>query len=443
MPVQEADLDGFLVHMLQQLATVIGFRIEWSVVTPPTNLLQAASTDGFTAYAFAEMNQTCSLWPSPASSERRLYFRQTVPLLSYNFQVITTRPQYDVPTKLQRIFYWAQPFSAGLWCLLMASIVIASIAMPLFERGISEQFSDVSSKGELVGHSLYLSAMGPSKFDTFEPSTAGGRFFGALHAFSLLLIISSYTANLAAQYTTSSAPKQAVSGISSLVSPDLAACARSSNTLTVLLNSSYPDVLATLTPANTFELSTLGSRHAVEAMLGGSCAGAVVPSTEASWILNVNDTRGDLCGAVAVGSPVGEEGMPLTFSKSAFTDAQLEAMNSVLIDLQRSGEFMQPLLDQFFPTARPQCNAADAADAAAAAALQPASQLETIDLSGAFLLQAIGLVMGVLLHLTKEPRSRFMGGGGRPLQPAEGEKRHGKAEGNRGKTLAALGASTA
>jgi hypothetical protein len=48
----------------------------------------------------------------------------------------------------------------------------------------------------------------------------------------------------------------------------------------------------------------------------------------------------------------------------------------------------------------------DDADDAAILALSPASQLEPIDLAGAFLLQAIGLALGVLLHVTKQHRKR-------------------------------------
>jgi hypothetical protein len=83
--VQSSDLDGVLVRVLQQLQSTIGFTLEWSVVTPPLSLLPpvSTSTDVFNAYAFGVMNQTCSLWPSPASPTRRLYFRQTIPVFTY------------------------------------------------------------------------------------------------------------------------------------------------------------------------------------------------------------------------------------------------------------------------------------------------------------------------------------------------------------------------
>ena len=54
-------------------------------------------------------------------------------------------------------------------------------------------------RSTLVGHSLYLGAMGPSKPDTYEPTSGAGRAASALNAFALLLIISTYTANLAAR----------------------------------------------------------------------------------------------------------------------------------------------------------------------------------------------------------------------------------------------------
>ena len=85
----------------------------------------------------------------------------------------------------------------------------------------------------------------------------------------------------------------------------------------------------------------------------------------------------------------------------------MEAVNSVITDLQRSGEFMLELTDQYFPEPpRAACTGLDDADAAAVLALSPASQLEPIDLAGAFMLQAIGLGLGILLHITKRLRKK-------------------------------------
>jgi hypothetical protein len=71
------------VRVLLQIQTTVGFTLKFSVVTPPRNLIPPVtqSTDNFLAYAFSAMNQTCSLWPSPATATRRLYFRQTVPVI--------------------------------------------------------------------------------------------------------------------------------------------------------------------------------------------------------------------------------------------------------------------------------------------------------------------------------------------------------------------------
>ena len=196
------------------------------------------------------MNQTCSLWPSPASPARRLYSRQTIPVITYGYTVVTTRPQYILPTELQRIFFWTAPFSNGVWAILAGSIIAAAIFMPFLEHGKNEQFGHDHHDLSLAGHSLYLAAMGPSMLDTFAPESAGGRAAVALHSFSLLLIISSYTANLAAQFTTSSPPIQAVQSVDDIAG-SLSMCSRYSTTLATLLNSTQPDALATLTTNNT------------------------------------------------------------------------------------------------------------------------------------------------------------------------------------------------
>ena len=325
---------------------------------------------------------------------------------------------YKLPTVLQRMFYWTAPFSDGVWCLLLVSIVAAAIAMPLFERGTrgdSEDFAsgNLHSRGELAGHALFLAAMAPANYATFAPTTAAGRMAAALHAFSLLLVMCSYTANLAAQLTTSQPPYQAIKDITSF-SAALPLCMRTSLTAQTLLNSTFPAVAATLLDSNVFSLSTYGSRQAIDAVLAGQCAGAFLPSTEAAWLLNVNDTRGELCAAVPVAAPVGEEGVPLTFAvpglhAGALTEPQLEAVNVAISEMHRDGAFLLSLRAQFFPDPpRGACAAVDSADQAAFASLLPASQLEPIDLAGAFLLQGIGILLGVAFHCSKGVRRRWV-----------------------------------
>jgi len=199
------DLDGLLVRTLLELQATVGFGLEFVVAKPPLTLIPApagsgSGTDAFVQWAFHTLNASCVLWPSPASPTRRLYFRQTVPLMTFGNSVVTTRPKYKLPSALDRVFMWTKPFSPGVWCLLMTAIVVYAIGMPLFEGRDSSDFGPWwDDRSTLVGHSLYLGAMGPSKPDTYEPTSGAGRAASALNAFALLLIISTYTANLAAR----------------------------------------------------------------------------------------------------------------------------------------------------------------------------------------------------------------------------------------------------
>ena len=199
---------------------------------------------------------------------------------------------------------------------------------------------------------------------------------------------------------------QAVRDIFSF-NPSVPACARSSSTLATLLNSSYPNAAAALSANNTFGTSASGSRDALHAVLAGQCDGAIIPQTEAAWIMGVNDTRGDFCELQVVGSPEGTEALPLTFSKASMTDAQLESLNMAIEELQRAGDFILDLEDSLFPSGpRSICAAEDARDSASATALLPGQRVEVIDLAGAFLLQAIGFSMGFLIHCCKLGRTR-------------------------------------
>ena len=56
--------------------------------------------------------------------------------------------------------------------------------------------------------------------------------------------MSSYTANLAAVYTTTAPPVQPITGLASFATAGNALCVRSSSTLSLLLQSNYPAVWA-------------------------------------------------------------------------------------------------------------------------------------------------------------------------------------------------------
>jgi hypothetical protein len=102
---------------------------------------------------------------------------------------------------------------------------------------------------------------------------------------------------------------------------------------------------------------------------------------------------------------VGDEALPLTFSKASMTDAQLESINMAIEELQRSGEFILDLQAALFPAGpRAVCGKEDSADATALATLLPAKQVAVIDLAGAFMLQAIGLTFGSVIHGAKHWR---------------------------------------
>jgi hypothetical protein len=151
-----------------------------------------------------------------------------------------------------------------------------------------------------------------------------------------------------------------------------------------------------------------GARDAITSMLAGvGCEGAIVAVPEAAWVMGVNDTNGDLCGAVPVGSPVGDEAVPLTFSLNALSSAQLDVINLAILVMRMDGSYLEPLKASFFPTgARQVCAQEDADASAALASLAPGLPLAPIDLAGAFIMQAIGVCLGALLHMSKNVRRR-------------------------------------
>ena len=59
---------------------------------------------------------------------------------------------------------------------------------PIFEGRDSSDFGPWwDDRSTLVGHSLYLGAMGPSKPDTYEPTSGAGRAASALNVRALVM----------------------------------------------------------------------------------------------------------------------------------------------------------------------------------------------------------------------------------------------------------------
>jgi hypothetical protein len=116
LPLQLSDLDGLLVRVLLQLATQLGFTLQFIVVAPPASLVPPSSnnTDSALMYALRAHNATCTLWPSPLTPTRRLYMRQSVPVLNFAYQVITKRPEYASPSTLRQVFNWCAPAPPAL-----------------------------------------------------------------------------------------------------------------------------------------------------------------------------------------------------------------------------------------------------------------------------------------------------------------------------------------
>jgi hypothetical protein len=234
------------------------------------------------------------------------------------------------------------------------------------------------------------------------------------HAWVVLLVMSGYIANLAAQATTVQAPVQAVSSISSFAPPALPLCTRASPVLLAYLADAQPALFAALLPEHVFENSILGSLHALQAVQAGACAGALLPDYEAQWILGVNDTAGALCGVQPVGAPLSAEFVPMLFTPntSLVSDAQLEAVNLVINTLQvasSGGASLSGPDSPHFPIgARQVCAPQDAADEAAFDILAPAQPLTVLDLGGIFVVQAVGLALAFICHASKGVRRRLL-----------------------------------
>jgi hypothetical protein len=119
---------------------------------------------------------------------------------------------------LTKYFTFLQPFTFEVWILIFCTTVAACIFMLFLEsmhlgkvtetKASKHSWKKSSARRKACTELLYSSCQATAQVGNFTPKTTGGRIFTVGYAFYVVVLISVYTANLAAYLTetTKSAP---------------------------------------------------------------------------------------------------------------------------------------------------------------------------------------------------------------------------------------------
>ena len=404
--VNTSDVTGALPWLLNWVAAQGNFSVSYNVVRLSDAVESSPDATERALYAMQTHSLDVVMVQMTLDPGRLLYFRM-MPVQSFGYQIVTTRPTLVMVPFAERAFVWARPFTPQLWLLYTGAVLFTSIVMLLFERNRNEeQFGDhiIGSEVEAVGQSVFLAAMGAVLKEMYAPSTAAGRVYTGTKSFCIFLLISMYIANLAAVFTTGDSIDQPVSGLSDFAPNAMPLCTLSDDSTLSWLQLNAPVLFnrgLVVTPATDLASSLNG-------VLAGTCAGAMGTSADVAFALgSEGDPNGVFCNLVPVGQVMGNSfiSVPFTSDTTQLPSATYDALTSLTAMAISSGNYSSVALEQFMPpdSSRTHC-AAEVAASAAQVAFANSGSLDIADLSGVFIVQAAGLVLSLIMYFTKRQR---------------------------------------
>ena len=175
------------------------------------------------------------------------------------------------------LFAWARPFSFSLWCLVLVTWVFAGVVYWIVEDGDLDGDGRDRNSAEFwytrnwqnVLVSILNTALEFAGAKWHSPRTFAGRVFAFGWLFARLLLISSYTANLASTFITDSLATYQVESIPDAIARDLKLCYTGVVSAPLVLKL-YPDV----------NLQEVNEDEMLAAISEGRCAGTVMSFDE-------------------------------------------------------------------------------------------------------------------------------------------------------------------
>lgn len=186
------------------------------------------------------------------------------------------------------MFNWLDPFELNLWLTFLACVICSGLVMfglerrhwkPLSEHGPQEDGSDFEGglsqcKAKGLFQGLLLSWYHWTGAGGFAPLTTEGNIFVASWSFVILILVASYTANLAAFLTTQPTITYSVDSLSTARLQQLPVC--------VIAGGHSSRILALMFTNPALNVFPVHSSHdAVEAIRNGSCTCAIIEKLSA------------------------------------------------------------------------------------------------------------------------------------------------------------------
>ena len=208
--------------------------------------------------------------------------------------------------------------------------------------------------------------------------------------------MAAYLANFAARLATPPVPERVVTGFQSFVDKGLTACVVDSSIQTNFMAQVWPGVTIQ-------KFSPHGNRDILKAILNGTCAGGVANEVLLRYEMVTMDQAGLFCSISYAGDASAQSyayALPVTTNKTRLPDSVLEAINIAILKVNSNGSYAANALPYIPPQRSPQqCAAYSQGVVTAEQAVLGAAPLTSLDMSGIFILLAVGIIAGLLTNL--------------------------------------------
>ncbi|CAB9526098.1 receptor subunit 1 [Seminavis robusta] len=215
----------------------------------------------------------------------------TEPWLDASYILIDRRKSLR-DTKTIDPFNWTKPFEPAVWGMILLTVLVSALVYQLIEHLSGER--EDRSLYQWFSDNLYLSAINFSQNFEYAPNSFGGRIFGVSMTIWALVIVATYTANLASLFVEERIEPVLVDSMEKAVVYGSPVCTFQNTNSDFFIRETYPKAI--LVP-KVDEISMF------EALRNGECELAV--TFAGSWLLHqVNEEVNPDCDLEWVGDKV-------------------------------------------------------------------------------------------------------------------------------------------
>eukprot|EP00536_Pseudo-nitzschia_multiseries_P000563 jgi/Psemu1/300173/fgenesh1_kg.7_\ len=298
-----------------------------------------------------------------------------------------------------------QPFEPGVWCVIIAVIMISAFAYQLIEGiGGKGRLYHQKSRRVWLMENMYLSFINFTGNHNYEPQTLGGMMFAFSFGFWAMLITAAYTANLASILVQKRIPDSRLQDIQDAIDQGVSVCIQSGSLMDEYVRENYPQIIPNLVP--------IPFTDTFSAINRGECDVLITQSHQFRTALEKKETN-PTC-------TLNWEGRVIKTVKDAFvtkldpallcTDLVNEVFNFYLKEMEDSG-VLEAKWDEHFAFFGTEGHCEESRDQNDAGDTEKGVEgaLSLDDMAGTMLFQLVGAVGAILVAIVSgfDPKTRL------------------------------------